>query len=125
MKTLTAIIPELKIESINETQNHHWAKKYKRNKVLTDMVWYYLHAIKPQITIPCEIRLTRIAPHQLDDDNLTASFKHLRDAVADQLIPGLQPGRADGDSRISWKYAQDKSDKPRDYAVRIDILIQE
>lgn len=44
--------------------------------------------------------LTRIAPRQLDSDNLASCFKSLRDGIADRM------GINDGDSRIIWHYEQ-------------------
>jgi hypothetical protein len=70
--------------------------------------------------LPCHIVLTRIGKKKLDSDNLPMSMKWVRDAVADQLIPGLLPGRADDDSRITWDYAQEIA---KEYAVRIEIFI--
>jgi hypothetical protein len=60
------------------------------------------------------VRLTRIAPRQLDDDNLRGSLKAARDGVADWL------GVPDNDPRIRWDYAQEKG-KPKTYAVRVDV----
>ncbi len=52
------------------------------------------------------------------NDNLPCSFKWILDAVCDNLLPGLKPGRADGDERISVKYDQEKS---KEYGVRITM----
>lgn len=40
--------------------------------------------------------LIALRNRELDDDNLASSYKHLRDAIADSLLPGLAPGAADG-----------------------------
>lgn len=61
------------------------------------------------------ITLTRIAPRAFDDDNLAASFKALRDGVADGLTVD------DGDPRVTWRYAQRRG-KAREYAVIIEIV---
>lgn len=66
--------------------------------------------------------LVRIAPRMLDeDDNLREAFKTIKDAVSDKLLPGLQPGRADGDDRIMWLYGQKKG-IPKYYAVEIGLI---
>ena len=51
-------------------------------------------------------RITLIAcrNRELDDDNLTASLKFLRDAIADSLLPGMYAGRAD--AFFTWEYGQ-------------------
>jgi len=61
--------------------------------------------IKP----PLKITMTRCSPRSLDaGDNLPMSLKYFRDAVAEWIHPGLQPGRADDDPLIEWAYAQIK-----------------
>lgn len=61
---------------------------------------------------PVRVRLTRLAPRLLDDDNLQAALKHVRDGVADAL------GLHDDDPRLHWSYAQQRE---RRYAVLVDI----
>jgi hypothetical protein len=52
-----------------------------------------------------------MSPRKLDTDNLQGAFKWIRDEVANQLVPGKQPGRADDDPRISWEYDQEPLSK--------------
>lgn len=61
------------------------------------------------------ITLTRVAPCELDDDNLRGACKALRDGVADAL--GLA---SDRDKRVTWLYEQAK-DEPRTYGARVKI----
>lgn len=101
-------------------QNLHWAVV---RKVYDDQEKWVRSALKGQvcdIQLPAVITLTRIAPTQLDFDNLVTAFKHIRDVVADLLIPGMQPGRADGDERLSWVYLQKKIN-PNECAVQIHL----
>ncbi len=60
------------------------------------------------------VALTRIAPRDLDTDNLASGLKAVRDGVADAL------GVDDGSSRIEWRYAQERG-RPGEYAVRVEI----
>lgn len=53
--------------------------------------------------------LVRYSPRKLDDDNLIAAFKWIRDAIADLIKPGFKPGRADANDDIVFKYSQEKS----------------
>ena len=48
----------------------------------------------------CHVLIVRYGRRKLDDDNLAASYKNLRDAVAAQL------GIDDGDARIKFDYDQ-------------------
>lgn len=65
----------------------------------------------PRHPLPCVVHLTRIAPRELDTDNLVAAFKALRDGIADRL------GIADDDERVTWLYAQRKGP----YGVEVSI----
>ena len=62
----------------------------------------------------CVVTITRIAPRALDDDNLAASAKHVRDGIADAM------GLDDRDPRVRWRYAQ-RSDGRGVYGVEIRI----
>lgn len=94
----------------------HWAKRAKRtaqHRGLASLVltakdragWGYL---------PCTVRLVRIAPRQLDDDNLRPALKATRDGVADWL------GIDDRDPRVRWEYGQERG-APKHYAVRVEV----
>ena len=52
------------------------------------------------------ILITRIAPRQLDDDNLAYACKAIRDGVA------LAIGIDDGDPRLKWEYDQSRFGGP-------------
>ncbi len=90
----------------------HWAAKSKRTKdhrqtakVLTPT----------NVALPCEITLTRIAPRELDTDNLASAFKAARDGIADRL------GVNDKDPRITWLYAQRRG-APKEYTSEVEII---
>lgn len=51
--------------------------------------------------------LTRIAPKQLDSDNVASAFKAIRDGIADRAKIN------DGETRIIWHYEQEKSKTPK------------
>jgi hypothetical protein len=55
----------------------------------------------------------------MDFDNLVPSFKFIRDEIANALIPGLLPGRADDDARLSWGYDQQVDKK---YSVKVSFF---
>lgn len=81
----------------------HWAVKARRVKAQRLAVaWrlkFLLDIVDPP---PCIVTLTRVAPRKLDDDNLAAAFKAVRDQVAEFL------GVDDADHRVTWRYAQAK-----------------
>lgn len=110
------------IRTISEANtSEHWSKKahrHKRQKFLTRLMF---QKCVPYIELPCVIKLTRIAPRALDYDNLCCSMKWCLDAICDCLVPGLKPGRADGDHRIQVKYYQEKG-RPKEYALKIEVV---
>jgi hypothetical protein len=103
MTSYKVIIP---IKIVSESNNtDHWTVKSKRHKAHKKAVLLYV----PRITIKQQkaiVTLTRFGMRRLDDDNLVGALKWIRDAVADRLIPGLNPGMADSDPRITWQYRQ-------------------
>lgn len=88
----------------------HWATKAKRAKKQREAARMCALActlfgdIAAAIAggVPLVVTITRIAPRQLDDDNLSGSAKHVRDGTADAL------GIDDRDARVQWRYAQAK-----------------
>lgn len=90
----------------------HWAAKARRSKternVTRHMVDYHLKARLSRYTVV----LTRKGPRALDSDNLAASFKAIRDGVADAI------GIDDGSDKVQWRYRQEKS---KTYSVEIEI----
>ncbi len=99
-------------------KREHWSKRAKRTKEHRAIALAAVHgsvhdpALLLQVTA---VRITRIAPRQLDGDNLQSSAKALRDGIADAL------GINDNDPRIEWQYAQEKG-APKQYGVRIELL---
>lgn len=98
-------------------QREHWAKKAKRAKEQRLVAKVFLGPI-PGVGLVSrdgfDVLVTRVAPRKLDDDNLRAAAKSVRDGVADWI------GIDDGDPRIEWRYEQERG-KPKEYSVRIRI----
>jgi hypothetical protein len=112
MKVWTGTFP-IRMDSMLNLRLH-WASKHKKVKALRDAA-----IVVPRgLPLPCRVIITRIAPRELDGDNLQGAAKGLRDGIADRL------GVDDRDPRVSWLYAQERG-KPREYAVRISITSAE
>jgi crossover junction endodeoxyribonuclease RusA len=107
---------DTKIESVMNLREH-WSKRASRAKAQRSYAWAALRSAgksTPKLLGPITVTLTRIAPRDLDDDNLRAGLKAVRDGVADWLgVPDNHPG-------ITWAYAQEKG-RPRQYAARIEL----
>lgn len=110
---------EIPIRTISEANtSEHWTKRRLRRKSQQFFVRLsYMRYVK-DLQLPCKILITRIGPRRLDFDNLCSSQKGVVDALCDCIIPGLAPGRADGDERIKISYAQEIG---KCLAVRIEI----
>ena len=91
----------------------HWAAKHKR-----------VDAQKAKVRRSCPrwdagpllvVRLTRVAPRRLDDDNLAAALKSVRDAVATWLRVD------DASPLVRWVYAQERCTKGSE-SVRVEVM---
>lgn len=125
MKNIEFTIPLTKDLIVSEANRggEHWTKKQKRHKTQEFLINAYFNNNCNDVSLPCIIRMTRIAPRLLDEeDNLRMCFKWIKDYIAARLIPGkLSGGMKDGDKRIKWEYDQQKG-KPREYALRVEIF---
>lgn len=113
MISVTMPIKAVSVANLRE----HWAKRAARTKNHRILAWGLLREADkgPRLLGACEVVMTRIAPRNLDDDNLRGALKAVRDGVADWL------GVKDNDPRVRWQYAQARG-KPNEYAVRVEIL---
>jgi hypothetical protein len=106
---LSVTLP-IRAESVSNLREH-WAVKARRVKsqrMVTALMcrtqgrdffreWAHMRANE---ALRLECTLTRVAARKLDDDNLSASFKAVRDQIAEAA------GLDDGDARWTWRYAQ-------------------
>lgn len=95
----------------------HWIPKARRAKSHRHIGFVMTRAkLGPPCFLgrPFVVTLTRIAPRQLDSDNLAIGFKAVRDGIADAL------GINDGDKAVTWNYTQERG-KPKQYAARVVI----
>jgi hypothetical protein len=109
---IDAYLPVHTVSTLNARE--HWAKRARRaaeHRALACMV------VKPRaraVALPVRVTLTRVAPRELDGDNLQASLKNVRDGVADAF------GVDDCTPQVEWSYRQERG-KPREYGIRIAI----
>ncbi len=108
----------LPIKLVSPNIQEHWTKKYKRNKQQEWIIKTCWLTHETNVQLPCIVTLTRLAPREFDYDNMVPAFKHVKDSIADLIIPGLAPGRADGSKQIEWRYEQEKAKKQ---GIRIQI----
>lgn len=104
-----------------------WAAKAKRTASIRDAVGFSLAAVRNERPrLPVAVTLTRLAPRELDSDNLAGALKAVRDEVAVWLgLPvkksrGSRPVADDRDPRVTWTVSQRKGE-PKQYAVEIRV----
>lgn len=105
---LTYTLP-LKTKSTTN-QRGHWAKKARPAKTQREAAALAMPRFK--LAPVLLVTLTRVAPRELDSDNLHAALKSVRDGVADAM--GLKDDR---NPLVVWDYAQERGED----AVRIAI----
>lgn len=117
------VVLHLPIETVSEANNFdHWTKKHARHKLQKRLVAFALNPLREKINLPCEIRLTRIAPRLLDCwDNLPMSVKYVLDAVCATVTGDFRPGRADDNKEITVRYNQEC--RP-EYGVIVELLFK-
>lgn len=116
---VTLLLPIKTVSEANLKKTEHWTKSSKRHRQQQQRVRLFMNAYCELIKLPVKITITRIAPRKLDFDNLVVSQKWVLDAVCDQLVPGLRPGRADGDPRISPVTYLQETGAPKFYATKL------
>lgn len=122
----------LPIKTVSEgNSSEHWRAKSKRHRQQQFFIKALFNSWEDDITLPCIVRLIRLAPRRLDEDNNVFAFKWVRDQVSECLVPEKAKsyvakngkvipikGRADSDDRITWVYDQEKSPT---LGIRIEI----
>lgn len=118
-KTISRIdflVPNLRTVS-EANSREHWAVKNKRKQEQqTEVALAMQNALRGRkIELPCVVKLTRIGPKKLDDDNLARSCKGVRDILAQKL------GADDGDTeKIKFEYEQ-MPVSVRQYGLKVEI----
>jgi hypothetical protein len=113
---LRVVVPIRTISVANARE--HWARTAKRTKsertAVALLLRPRLRAYPHGAWVPSIVTITRIAPRELDSDNLARSQNAVRDEIAAQL------GVDDRDPRVIWRYVQRRG-RVREYAVEITI----
>jgi hypothetical protein len=97
----------------------HWARKAKLVKSQRWTAGIITRSKLEQVreSPPFVVMLVRVAPRELDDDNLRGALKGVRDGIADAF------GINDRDPMVKWDYGQEKRTKAP-AGVRITIMSQ-
>ena len=110
---MTMPILQLKLVSVLNLREC-WQKRAARAKLHRESAYHHcilvFGVVRPKL--PVVVTLTRLAPRELDSDNLQSGGKAVRDGVADYFsTDDRNPG-------IEWQYKQEKA---KDYGIRIEI----
>ncbi len=107
------------MKTVSEANSRdHWRKRAERAKSQRFGIhwqWYVTSGAGKlaRVRLPAVVTLTRLAPRELDDDNLRSALKAVRDQVAEHM--GLASDRV---PEVTWLYGQEKG-KPPGVRVRI------
>jgi hypothetical protein len=99
---INILIPLVTISESNARE--HWSRRARRVRAQREAVAQRLRRVPLPPTRAVEVRLTRVSPRALDDDNLRGALKSVRDAVAMWLGVGDGPT-----GPIVWTYGQEKA----------------
>lgn len=108
---IALILSPLRIHSpLNGAQagSRLFRERLRRHKHERQAAYYWLRHWCPGFPAAWSavaVRLTRVAPRDLDSDNLAAALKHVRDGVADWW-DGKEKGGDDRQPSLAWEYAQ-------------------
>lgn len=113
MKACEFVIPVRTVSGLNVRE--HWARRHRR--VLAERQATAYACPKALPPLPVSVTFTRVSVGTLDDDNLRASMKGIRDELARRY------GVDDRDVRIQWRYAQRRG-KRGQWAVEVAVRAQ-
>ena len=106
----------LRLPSLTNTRMH-WTAVARLKRRQKSATWAAILRAGGRAAIPAPplvVTLTRCGRRLLDDDNLAAAFKHVRDALAEVV------GVDDGSPLYTWKYAQ-RVGRGAAYGVAVEI----
>lgn len=119
LRRSASLILPLRTKSL-ANEHAHWRVRAKRagaERYTTNVCWYDGGNRRLEPDECALVTLTRIAPRDLDSDNLPPSMKSVRDELAACL------GLDDRNPRIVWHYQQRRAEKGQErYAV--DVLVE-
>lgn len=105
-------IPGLRLPSLSNLRSQWMIRAAKKDAKLS--TWVAMRGlVLPEL--PVIVTITRVGPRRLDDDNLAAACKYVRDQIADAF------GEDDGSDQYTWRYEQ----RTGEYAVEVEITSRE
>jgi hypothetical protein len=118
--SVVVTVPGLRLKSELNGTREHWAKIERRKREQKDNTAIALCQLGAEVTNRLRgakrlrVSFTRIGGKTMDTDNLTASFKFIRDAVAHWL-------RKDDSPKSGIEWAMPPGQETGSYGIRIQI----
>lgn len=116
----------LDVPSAANLREHHHAKarRVKSQREIARL-WTKARAglVLAKLELPLTLVLVRVAPRELDSDNLASSLKAVRDGITEELrvsMPKSQRPRDDRD-QLTWHYGQRKPRKGEREGVEVRL----
>ena len=99
----------------NWKNERYWQRRYRETKLQRELVALFLgrypDSTRQTLALGCVVRLTRVSPRRLDDDNLPVALSAFRDQIAVWLFGG-RVGQRDNDKRMRVEYGQIRGHVP-------------
>jgi hypothetical protein len=124
---LRLTLPIRTVSEANCASHEHWRKRQRRAKMQKEQAFLtfrgLVHGVADEhgkLHRPLIVSLIRIAPRDLDSDNLPVSMKAVRDGIAAAI------GVDDGTPSIEWRYGQRRVhavDRPAVAQLRYGVCV--
>lgn len=115
---LSVLVPIRTVSEMN--RRDHWSARHRRSKQQKELTMLLLRTTKVDRSLfkpPYLVTLTRVGPGAIkDSDNLAASTKAVRDAVATFL--GVDDADLAANGQVQWQVRQERASA---YGLRIEI----
>lgn len=115
------------LKSQKHGMSHNWKAEHGRRQWLRKRAQQALSVISPVAAVmhlrgrPTRIVFTRLAPRRLDDDNLTAAFKPIRDQVCAWLSGNNAVDARANDGMRSGYTFEYRQQQQRAHGVRVEL----
>lgn len=113
------MVPNCKTVSEMNSREHWGARNRRKQDQQEAVAVAMINALRGRkVELPCTVKLIRIGPKKMDNDNLAGAMKHCQDQIARQL------GVDDGDESKVRFYHYQMPVGSRDYAIKVEITSQ-
>jgi len=118
----------IRLKSQGSGWSHNWRASHGRSQQLRKRMMHMLARIDVDHVTrflgggPRKVSFVRLAPRQLDDDNLRSAFKPIRDQVVCWLALDNSPSaKADDGMRSGYEFTYHQQQQQKLYGIRVEL----